>query len=209
MSKTSERDVIIPIYKYIHTPNSSKSCISIQFNSSESSSVTPPPSHLLPDRSTSNLTIPNPVRDPNNQTHKMPTPSNLEPLDVLRVKLSQNLPANHQLPHTQYSPTYKPYDEPFLPTPPPESNLPASQATVYLPTPIIPECLEYARKRFRRVIVTGEMDQVEAWKLADGICKSVFVIVVQVSFMVLANFWRKRNQSESSQYYQRTTSLCS
>ncbi|KAK4689612.1 hypothetical protein P7C73_g474, partial [Tremellales sp. Uapishka_1] len=65
------------------------------------------------------------------------------------------------------SPTYS--EDPSLPTPPPETLLPAKQATVYIPAPIHPQGLAYARTRFGRVITKDEVDPSEAWALADGV----------------------------------------
>lgn len=56
-----------------------------------------------------------------------------------------------------------------LPTPPPETALPAKDATVYLPTPLHPDVIKYARERFGRVIMPREMELGQAMALADGI----------------------------------------
>ena len=102
----------------------------------------------------------------------------------------QNIPGPH-LVHTDPAqfPNAPPPDPPppldetnFLPTPPPEPTLPAAQATVYIPTPIHPDALAYAHTRFGRVIggepgvdgmgEMGEVDQLVASGLADGVSKS-------------------------------------
>ncbi|WVQ79701.1 hypothetical protein IAT38_001801 [Cryptococcus sp. DSM 104549] len=58
---------------------------------------------------------------------------------------------------------------PYLPTPPPETSLPSRLATIYIPTPIHPSALAYARTRFLRVIASHELSPEEAWPLADGV----------------------------------------
>ncbi|WVQ77650.1 hypothetical protein IAR50_007338 [Cryptococcus sp. DSM 104548] len=61
---------------------------------------------------------------------------------------------------------------PYLPTPPPEPAtplLPATQATVYVPTPIHPAALAYARTRFACVLASHEVEAEEGWARADGV----------------------------------------
>nr|XP_019044979.1 hypothetical protein I302_06895 [Kwoniella bestiolae CBS 10118]OCF23909.1 hypothetical protein I302_06895 [Kwoniella bestiolae CBS 10118] len=63
----------------------------------------------------------------------------------------------------------------ILPTPPPESNLPSSSATVYFPNPVHPDALAYASGKFGKVIVHDHRDCAdacdvqEALRIADGI----------------------------------------
>jgi D-3-phosphoglycerate dehydrogenase len=64
----------------------------------------------------------------------------------------------------------------YLPTPPPESNCPAKEATIYVPTPIHPEALAYARERFGRVIMQGEVDEDAALGMADAIRETMSLV---------------------------------
>ncbi|ODN73023.1 hypothetical protein L202_08418 [Cryptococcus amylolentus CBS 6039] len=84
------------------------------------------------------------------------------PQDLARLQISTH-PSN---------PTPPPAYSPYLPTPPPEPSsalLPAAQATVFIPTPIHPQALAYARTRFASVLASHEVDAEEGWARADGV----------------------------------------
>ncbi|EIW68390.1 hypothetical protein TREMEDRAFT_63559 [Tremella mesenterica DSM 1558] len=87
------------------------------------------------------------------------------PVEILRAKLTANIPHPSGTPRSPVSPN----TEMALPTPPPEPILPADKATVYIPTPIHPVALQYAQERFGRVILWSDMSPEEGWKLADGV----------------------------------------
>ncbi|WVF67613.1 hypothetical protein IAT40_002371 [Kwoniella sp. CBS 6097] len=56
-----------------------------------------------------------------------------------------------------------------LPTPPPETLIPSKQATVYLPTPIHPDALAYARGKFGKVLSCDEVTPDVGFRSADGL----------------------------------------
>ncbi|WVQ95189.1 hypothetical protein IAU59_002283 [Kwoniella sp. CBS 9459] len=56
-----------------------------------------------------------------------------------------------------------------LPTPPPETLIPSRQATVYIPTPIHPDALEYARGKFGKILSCDEVEPAVGFGCADGI----------------------------------------
>jgi hypothetical protein len=67
------------------------------------------------------------------------------------------------------------YTMAYLPTPPSESNVPACEATVYVPTPLHPTAEAEASKRFKHVLRPGVDGLTEADCLArsDAIRESV------------------------------------
>lgn len=105
--------------------------------------------------------LPNPITSHNFSlsyySHKMDPPA---------VKLTITSPS-------PTSPSDPPPVSPYLPTPPPEALLPSSLAAVYVPTPIHPTALAYAKTKFARVIPSHEMSPEEAWPLTNGvICRA-------------------------------------
>jgi hypothetical protein len=100
------------------------------------------------------------------------------PLDVLRSRLSA--PTNTTSPTLSPTSSKLMTDSLALPTPPPETALPALRATIFLPTPVHPSALAYARERFGRVITSGEMDIAQALALADGISTSTLSAAARV-----------------------------
>jgi hypothetical protein len=62
----------------------------------------------------------------------------------------------------------------YLPTPPSEGTVPASHATVFLPTPFHPQAEEYAARRFGRLVRAeeGGLTRKQCLEECDAVCES-------------------------------------